>query len=155
MSRWPWSKPKAQASAAAQAAPAPESVDAALQRFRRDLAALGAGEATSLRARGLPVAGVAGREHLKQPCAALDAFTCTAYDVRPAACRAYRCGLLRGVEDGTIEPASAVSLVRSQRGLVARLVEATGTGTFLETLRTLEAQGDDSAGELARSLTRR
>ncbi|MEM9797482.1 MAG: hypothetical protein AAF919_13400 [Pseudomonadota bacterium] len=53
-----------------------------------------------------------GGLNLMQPCAFLGACGgCGAYDVRPAACRAYRCDLLKKVEGGTLTESFAHDVV--------------------------------------------
>lgn len=55
------------------------------------------------------------------PCVLYRKDRCSVYSDRPAACRAYRCTLLRELERGDVTLERALAVVRETKGLIAEL----------------------------------
>ena len=60
-----------------------------------------------------------GGRHLPQPCRALHALRCDAYEVRPLACRRFECLLVGALRDGETTAGEAHETVKRAQGLVA------------------------------------
>jgi len=60
-------------------------------------------------------------EAMPQPCRALEATLCTAYDVRPVTCRRYRCHLLTALDEGEVDLDEARGVVSTVREALAPL----------------------------------
>ena len=65
----------------------------------------------SLHAAGIATTIVDGEPRFGQPCIAHDGRECRVYAHRPAACREYRCDLLKRVEAGAIDYAEAAGVI--------------------------------------------
>ena len=113
---------------------------------------LGADEAVPHRAIG----ACPGDTGFAQPCAALNRTACTVYEGRPKACRAFRCGALAGLEDGTMsrqEAEGTLAEVRARRAQVAELVRASTPGAAVVAARQLVKEGRATA-EITDALNR-
>jgi len=87
-------------------------------------------------------------ERFKQPCPALEAQCCTIYDSRPTTCREYRCKLLKRVEAGQTDKATARDIIASVidyrdrvRHLLEPLVGSPGPRAILDLLERMERTG--------------
>lgn len=56
-----------------------------------------------------------------QPCACLDGQWCGIYSERPAYCRAFECGLLKGVQAGEVETKTALKIIAEARRRAAKV----------------------------------
>jgi len=72
----------------------------------------------------LPLIGT----NLRLPCAHLSAASCTIYETRFAVCHDYRCALLRALEQGTVDLATAQSKVKRALALRSDLERALPPG---------------------------
>lgn len=76
-------------------------------------------DAAPLKAAGLPLTVTRARPpttFFPQPCAALCADrTCRVYAQRPTQCRTYECMVYKDAQDGRIDPAAALRLVKRAR----------------------------------------
>jgi putative intracellular protease/amidase len=78
------------------------------------------------------------------------------YERRPKSCRAFRCGALAGLEDGTMSRAEAeatLAEVRARREVVAMLVAAPTAGASVVAARRLMKEGR-ATEEIADALNR-
>lgn len=75
-------------------------------------------EEPALAAEGFTLCNDHGARGFSQPCHKLVDCRCTCYEARPAACRAFRCDLLRAVEQGRVAPEDA-------HGVVAKVLDQT------------------------------
>jgi Fe-S-cluster containining protein len=101
-------------------------------------------------AAGLPVVSVADGDGFFQPCPQLGASRCCAiYEVRPNACRRYRCATLRALEAGEIDLPAARSRSHSAQLAIAGLRRGLpDDATVVAIRRDLQQAGD--AGDPAR-----
>jgi Fe-S-cluster containining protein len=56
-----------------------------------------------------------------QPCACFDGKLCRIYAERPAYCRAFECGLLKGVQAGELEPKTALKTIAEAKRRVEKV----------------------------------
>lgn len=83
---------------------------------------ISAEEATRLAAAGVVLeTDEAGSCRLPQGCSGLMARRCTVYEVRPAKCRAFRCGVLSAMEQGALSFNDADALLAEARALIDAL----------------------------------
>ncbi len=81
-------------------------------------------EAARLTALGLQVRPREGGQSFGQPCVALREPLCAIYAERPSHCRRYRCRLLKRLEAGELDLASAQATVARARGALSRVRDA-------------------------------
>ncbi len=67
--------------------------------------------------------GKKGKPVFDQPCVALSGTSCSIYEKRPGACRAFLCGLTRGVLNGTTDLETALDTVSRMKALIAWLLD--------------------------------
>ena len=77
---------------------------------------------------GLPLEKKGRQQAFAQPCVCFDGTLCRVYAERPVYCRAFECGLLKGVQAGELEAKTALKtiaetqrLAEKVRGLLRRL----------------------------------
>ncbi len=80
-------------------------------------------DGAGLETAGMRLVEANGVRKASQPCAALKGCNCTAYSIRPAVCRDYRCNLLRRLDAGETDVESALEIVASARRLRAEAME--------------------------------
>jgi uncharacterized protein len=80
-------------------------------------------DAERLRSLGLALKRkpLSGYSKFRQPCAAFDGCRCGIYSDRPKYCRQFECLLLKSVQEGTVEMASAQKLIRTARRRAAKV----------------------------------
>lgn len=62
-----------------------------------------------------------GYSKFRQPCAAFDGCRCGIYSDRPKYCRQFECLLLKSVQEGIVEMASAQKIIRTARRRAANV----------------------------------
>ncbi len=60
---------------------------------------------------GLTLKAKGRKQAFAQPCAGFDGRLCRVYPERPAYCRAFECGLLKGVQAGELEAKTALATI--------------------------------------------
>ncbi len=108
------------------------------------------------RLRGTPVILAVDSEKkpvLRQPCGALKGKCCSVYDRRPAACRSFRCNVLRAVEDGTFTLYEGQARIDTLKALAQEAGLSLQNGPLLKQVVFLAWQGTrsdalDRIGEL-------
>lgn len=101
-------------------------------------------------AAGLPVVELGDEHAVVEPCPAHRGTGCSIYADRPAQCRAYRCGLLRALDEGATSLADARSVVGEVRELAAAIRARVGAPE-LGLRRAVEAH-EAQAGDAARTI---
>ena len=87
-----------------------------------DFIAVDADESDELVSLGLNVHAEPGRElRFDHPCPKFCGDHCAIYDRRPAVCRAFRCELLKKLEDGRVSLGEALGRVAEAKALLGRL----------------------------------
>jgi hypothetical protein len=85
-------------------------------------------EATVIAA-GLTLVDDAGKRVFRQPCPRFSCGTCSIYDARPGVCRAYRCKLLKNVDDRHLSIETARDKIRIAKRLIAAVAGSALEGT--------------------------
>lgn len=98
-----------------------------------DVELKGTKEAAAVEAMGLEVDEEDGRELLIQPCRGLDGTRCMIYPHRPECCRTFECGLLMGVQRGSVTLAGA-------KAVIAEVKERSYDGDIVGACRIIEAR---------------
>lgn len=108
-----------------------------------DHAPLADAEVDAARRRLVVLARPDGGHALRQPCAALVDRRCAAYDVRPAACRTYRCMLLAALDAGEIDAREAAAVVDEAHARLAALAALLPAGEGGVVQRARAADGPE------------
>lgn len=111
-----------------------------------DYGALEQHEAAAARSLGMDVVEADGLSGFHLPCPLLDGASCRVYSDRPRTCRAYRCKVLRNVEDGDIALSEARERVQQARKAMADLTQSLPDGATASDARRWRRETAQSGG---------
>jgi hypothetical protein len=87
-----------------------------------------ANDETAVIAAGLTIRDEDGKRVFSQPCPKFSCGTCSIYAARPGVCSAYRCKLLKNVDDGHLNAELARAKISMAKGLIAALASRAPEG---------------------------
>ena len=108
---------------------------------------IGTGEAPAVSALGLTLDITDNETSIRQPCPMHRQGVCGVYASRPAACRTYRCGVLKTYELGTLSIEESEQRVDRARALRELVVAGLPPGdTLADMRRALSEEWDSGSG---------